>query len=98
MPDRINVKFRGAGRRGLPIDATTRRRGEREPSSTTSVKLIECSEAVLDSSLFDVPAGYPPAVPRPIGPFDITKPDTIANGLAVYWQDVMTVARDLVRF
>src|SRR5206468_3310911 len=45
-PDRMNVEFRGAGRRGFPIEKTTRRRGEQEPPITTSVKLIELSEAV----------------------------------------------------
>ena len=97
-PDRMNVEFRGTGRRGFPIEQTTRRRGEHEPPITTSVKLIEFSEAVLDKSLFDVPAGYRPALPRLIGRFDMTKPDTVANRLAAYWQDVTTLARDFFRF
>jgi hypothetical protein len=96
-PERMNVEFRGAGRRGFPIEATTRRRGEHEPRITTTVKLIEFSEALLDKSLFDVPAGYRPALPRLIGRFDMTKPDTIANRLAAYWQDVTTLARDFFR-
>jgi hypothetical protein len=62
------------------------------------VKLIEFSEAVLDKSLFDVPAGYRPALPRLIGRFDMTKPDTVANRLAAYWQDVTTLAGDFFRF
>jgi hypothetical protein len=97
-PDRINVEFRGTGRRGFPIEQTTRRRSEREPPTTSVVKLIEFSEAVLDKSLFDVPAGYRPALPRLIGRFDMTKPDTVANRLAAYWQDVTTLARDFFRF
>ena len=64
-PDRMNVEFRGAGRRGFAIEGTTRRRGEHEPPVTTRVKLIEFSDAVLDKSLFDVPAGYRRALPRP---------------------------------
>jgi hypothetical protein len=98
VPDRINVEFRGASRRGFPIEATTRRRGTHAPSITTIVKLIEFSEAVLDRSLFDAPAGYRSAVPRLIGRFDMTKPDTVANRVAAYWQDVMTLARDFFRF
>jgi hypothetical protein len=94
----MNVKFRGAGRRGFPIEETTRRHGEHEPPITTRVKLIEFSEAVLDKSLFDVPAGYRPALPRLIGRFDMTKPDTVANRVAAYWQDVTTLARDFFRF
>ena len=97
-PDRMNVEFRGAGRRGFAIEETTRRRGEHEPLITTSVKLIEFSEAVLDKSLFDVPAGYRPALPRLIGRIDMTKPDTVANRLAAYWQDLATLARDFFRF
>jgi hypothetical protein len=97
-PDRINVEFRGTGRRGFPIEQTTRRRDEHEPGITTSVKLIEFSETVLDRSLFDVPAGYRPALPRLIGRFDMTKPDTVANRIAAYWQDVTALARDFFRF
>jgi hypothetical protein len=97
-PDRTKLEFRGAGRRGFSIEATTRRRGEHELPITTSVTLIELSEAVLDKSLFDVPIGYRPALPRLIGRFDMTKPDTVANRLADYWQVVTTLARDFFRF
>lgn len=96
--ERTNVEFRGAGRRGFPIEETTRRRGEHEPPFTTSVKLIEFSEAALDRSLFDVPAGYRPALPRLVGRIDMTRPDTVANRLAAYWQDLTTLARDFFRF
>ena len=97
-PERMNVEFRGAGRRGFPIEETTRRRGEHEPPITTRVRLIEFSEAVLDKSLFDVPAGYRPALQRLIGRFDMTKPDTVANRVTGYWEDVTTLARDFFRF
>jgi len=97
-PDRMDVQFRGNGRRGFPIEETTRRSGEHEPPITTTVKLIEFSEAALDTSLFDVPAGYRPALPRLIGRFDMTKPDTVPNRLAAYWQDVTALARDFFRF
>jgi hypothetical protein len=97
-PDRIHVEFRGAGRRGFPIEETTRRHGGHEPPITTRVMLIEFSEAVLDKSLFDVPAGYRPALPHLIGHFDMTKPDTVANRLAAYWDDLTTVVRGVFRF
>jgi len=97
-PDRITMEFHGAGRRGFPIEQTTRRRGEHEPPFTTRVTLIEFSEAILDKSLFDVPAGYRPAVPHLIGRFDMTKPDTVANRLAAYWDDATTAARGFFRF
>jgi len=96
--DRLNVEFRGAGRRGFPIEETIRRRGEHDPAITTRVTLIEFSEAALEKSLFDVPAGYRPALPRLIGRFDITRPDTLANRLTACWQDVTTLARDFFRF
>jgi len=98
VPDRMNVEFQGDGRRGFPIEKTTRRRSEREAPITSSVKLIEFSEAVLDTSLFDVPAGHRRALPRLLGRFDMTKPDTIANRVAAYWQDVTTLTRDFFRF
>jgi hypothetical protein len=97
-PERMSVPFRGTGRRGFPIEETTRRRSEHEPPITSRVTLIEFSEAVLDKSLFDVPTGYRPAVPRLVGRFDMTKPDTLANRLAAYWEDVTTLARDFFRF
>ena len=62
------------------------------------MQLIEFSDAVLDKSLVEVPAGYRPALPRLIGGFDMTKPDTIANRLAAYWQDVTRLTRDFFRF
>lgn len=97
-PERMNVVFHGAGRRGFPIEETTRRRSEHDPPITIRVTLIEFSEAVLDTSLFDVPAGYRPALPRLIGRFDMTKPDTVANRLAAYWQDATALARGFFRF
>src|SRR5207344_2559884 len=97
-PDRMNVESRGTARRGFPIEETTSRRAEHEPPITTRVKLIEFSEAVLDKSLFDVPGGYRPALPRLIGRFDMTKPDTVANRLEDYWQAVTTLVSDFFRF
>lgn len=97
-PDRIHVEVRGGGRRGFPIEETTRRRSEGGPPVATKVTLIEFSDAVLDASLFDVPAGYRPALPRLNGGFDITKPDTVANRLAVCWDDVTTMVRGFLGF
>jgi hypothetical protein len=97
-PDRIHVEFRGAGQRGFAIEETMRRTRGHETPITTRVMLIEFSEAVLDKSLFDVPAGYRPALPRLMGRFDMTKPDTIANRLAAYWDDMTTVVQGFFRF
>ncbi len=98
IPDRIRVEFRGSGRRGFPIEQTTRRRREQEPTFTTTVTLIEFSEAVLDKSLFEVPSGYRPALPRLVGRFDMTKPDTVANRVVAYWEDVTNLTRNFFRF
>ena len=97
-PDRMNVEFHGDGRRGSPIEVTRRQRGEHERPLTSRVTLIEFSEAVLDKSLFDVPSGYRPALPHLIGGFDMTKPDTLANRVVAYWEDVTTLARGFFRF
>ena len=97
-PDRMNVEFHGDGRRGFPIAVTRRQRGEHERPVTSRVTMIEFSEAVLDKSLFDVPTGYRPALPRLIGGFDMTKPDTLANRVKAYWEDVTTLTRDFFRF
>jgi hypothetical protein len=98
IPDRMTVEHRGAGRRGFPIEETTRRSSEHHPPITSRVTLIEFSEAVLDNSLFDVPKGYRPALPRLVGRVDMTKPDTVANRLAGYWEDVTTLGRDFLQF
>jgi hypothetical protein len=94
----MNVEFRGAGRRGFSIEETTRRRGEHEPPIMSRMTLIEFSETVLDKSLFDVPSGYRPAVPRLVGRFDMTKPDTVTNRISAYWEDVTTLVRDFFPF
>jgi hypothetical protein len=98
VTDRLNVEFRGAGRRGFPIEETARHRSENEPTITTRVKLLEFSEALIDKSLFDVPAGYRPALPRLIGHLDMTTPDRVANRLAGYWHDATTLTRDFFGF
>ena len=98
VPDRVNVEVRGSARRGFTIEGTSRTQGRGQAAMTATVKLIEFSHAVLDRSLFDVPAGYRPALPRLVGGFDMTRPDTIANRVAVYWEDVTRLARDFLRF
>lgn len=97
-PDRVTVEFRGARRGGFPIEQTRRDEGTHGAPITTRVTLIEFSEAALDTSLFDVPAGYRPALPRIFGGFDLTKPDTLANRLTAFWDDASTLARDFFRF
>ena len=52
---------------------------------TTTIRLLEFSEALLDSSLFDVPSGYQPGLPLLGGGFDLTKPDTLMDRVDNYW-------------
>jgi hypothetical protein len=49
---------------------------------------VEFSEALLDNALFDIPAGYSPALRTPRGGYDLTKADTGANRVQVYWAEL----------
>ena len=52
----------------------------------------------LDETLFTVPPGYRPALPRLHGGFDITKPDTLVNRLVSYWEEATAWTRLILRF
>jgi len=82
--DRVTFKRLGAAPRGYPIEETTRtiQPGRTDVSKT---ELLEFSEAPLDSSLFELPATYAPALRLPGGGRDLTKPDTFGNRVQVYW-------------
>jgi len=89
--DRIHVTRLGTARRGFPLVETSREAGG--PHATTvTTELLEISDRPLDPALFDVPAGYRPALPRWSGDFDITRPDTLANRFCLLWES----ASDLV--
>ncbi|HYS70740.1 MAG TPA: hypothetical protein VEM14_10905 [Gemmatimonadaceae bacterium] len=64
-------------------------------SNRLSVELIELSEHSLDSSLFDIPRDHRPALPGIGGGYDMTKPDTLANRLQEYWDEIIQVARTI---
>ena len=49
-------------------------------------ELPEFSENSVDPSIFTVPRGYKPALPRLTGGFDMTRPDTLTNRLQSYWE------------
>jgi len=59
--------------------------------------LIELSEHSLDWSLFNIPRDYRPALPLFRGGYDMTKPDTVANRLQVYWNEITLVTRAIFR-
>jgi len=92
--DRHHYKTKGAARRGYAIEETTRFT-QTGRTTVDRVELIELSEHPLDSSLFDIPRDYRPALPRLRGGYDITKPDTLANRLQEYWDEITLVARTI---
>jgi hypothetical protein len=90
--DNIVLKRLGTAPQGHAVEEISRRT---EGGHTTVVKLelLEFSEAPLDDSLFELPAGYRPALRTPYGGRDMTKPDTLANRLQAYWDAWTASAR-----
>jgi hypothetical protein len=94
--DRHHYKTKGAASRGYAIEETTRFT-QTGGTDVVRVELIDLSEHPLDSSLFDIPRDYRPALPRVRGGYDMTKPDTLANRLQEYWDEITMVARTIFR-
>ena len=94
--DRHHYKTKGAASRGYAIEETTRFT-QRGGTDVDRVELIELSEHPLDLSLFDIQRDYRPALPLVRGGYDMTKPDTLANRLQVYWDEITLVARAIFR-
>jgi len=90
--DRLQVKRLGTASRGYAIEETTLRT-EAGRTTISKVELIEFSEAALDSSLFELPAGYSPALRTARGGFDMTKPDTLGNRMQSYWAELTASAQ-----
>lgn len=93
--DRHRYQAKGTARRGYTIDETTRHI-EGRMTYTTTVALVEWSEALLDPSLFETPADFRPALPLPGGGVDFTKPDSMANRLQTYWNVITAVVSRVV--
>jgi hypothetical protein len=92
----------GNGRRGYPIIETIRTPNGMFVNGTgvtvtSKQDLIEVSEQVLDTALFTVPPGYRPALPRPLGGPDMSKPDTLVNRAELYWQELVAWANYMFR-
>jgi hypothetical protein len=90
--DRLQVKRLGTASRGYAVEETTLRT-EAGRTTISKVELIEFSEAALDASLFELPAGYSPALPTLRGGFDMTKADTLSNRMQSYWAELTASAR-----
>ncbi len=93
--DRHRYQTKGTARRGYAIDETTRHTQGRM-TYTTTVALVEWSEAPLDPALFETPADFRPALPMPGGGVDFTKPDSVANRLQTYWDVITAVVSRVV--
>jgi hypothetical protein len=81
--ERVHFSQTGTGKRGYAVEEVTRTtmRGQ---TYETRVELLEASSDALSPQLFDLPAGYAPALRSPLGT-DYSKPDTISNRAAAYW-------------
>ena len=92
LRDRHHFRTKGTAKRGYAIEETTR---VTQPGLTTvdRVELLELSENSLDVSLFEVPRDYRPALPLVRGGYDLSRPDTLANRLRVYWDELTLVTR-----
>lgn len=82
--DRLRIKWLGTASRGYPIEETSIRT-EAGSKTISKVELLEISEAPLNPSLFDLPAGYRRALQTGNGGADLTKPDTLSNRAQYYW-------------
>jgi hypothetical protein len=89
---RTEVIHRGNGRRGFPLIETDRTDVSGSSSSQSKTELIELSDRPIDASVFDVPAGYRPALRLWTGGYDFLRPDTPGNRASLLWEG----ARDFV--
>jgi len=82
--DRLQIKWLGKAPRGYPIEETSLIT-ERGNKTISKVELLEFSEAPLNASIFELPAGYRQALQTGNGGADLTKPDTISNRAQYHW-------------
>jgi hypothetical protein len=87
--DRVQIKRLGTAPRGYAIEETSHKT-EANLTTISKTELLEFSEAPLDTTLFELPAGYSPALRTARGGFDMTRPDTLSNRLQSYWADLTT--------
>ena len=92
--DRLQIKWLGKAPRGYPIEETSVITGP-ENKTMSKVELLEISEAPLNASIFELPAGYRQALQTGNGGADLTKPDTISNRAQYYWTRLTLWARGL---
>ncbi len=86
--DRYQFKWRGTAKRGYPIEETHRYTRHGAQVAAGKIELVEITDAPLDDALFTVPEGYRPALPRALGGYDYTRPDTFINRLESYGEAI----------
>ena len=94
--DRLQIKWLGKAPRGDPIEETSLRT-EGGKKTISKVELLEISEAPLNPSIFELPAGYRRALRTWNGGIDLTKPDTVSNRAQDYWTRLIFWMRGLFR-
>ena len=94
--DRFQIKWLGKAPRGYPIEETSviTEAGKR---TIRKVELLEISEAPLNPSIFELPAGYRLALQTGNGGADLPNSDTISNRAQYYWTRLTFWVRGLFR-
>ena len=94
--DQWQIKWLGKAPRGYAIEETSLIT-ESGNKTVNKVALLEISEAPLNPSIFELPAGYRQALQTGNGGADMTKPDTLYNRVQYYWRMLTFRARGLFR-
>jgi hypothetical protein len=94
--DRLQVKWLGKAPRGYPIEEKSLRTVAGN-KTISKVELLEVSEAALNPSIFELPAGYRQGLQTGNGGADLTKPDTVSNRAQYYWTRLTFWVRGLFR-
>src|SRR4029078_1830702 len=76
---------RGRAKTGVALIETERATGP-EGTWEQTTELVEISSAPLDAALFEAPAGHRAAPPYGSGGFDLSRPATVGNRIAVLWE------------
>jgi len=86
-PGGSTVAMLGRARRGFPLIETDRHTSS-DGTWAQTTELVEISGAPLDAAVFEVPEGYRAALPFWGGGFNLWRPDTVGNRLALMWESV----------
>ena len=93
--DHINITHLGTAAHGYALEQIIKRTEEGR-TTVGKIELLEFSESPVDPKLFEIPAGYSPALRTLQGGYDMTKPDTFANRLAQLWAELKASAQHML--